>query len=333
MAATMKDIARVTGLGLATISSYINGGNVREKNRIAIEKAIKELGFEVNEAARALKTRKSRIIGIVIPELNNLFCTTIISSVEDILRARGYAVIVCDCRSDEKLEKEAIDFLLRKQADGIINMPVTKSGRHLKNIIKKNIPLILIDRKLDDISCDCVVVDNAGAAEKAVEYLIENGHRKIGMLSGNKDIYTARERISGYCSALEKHGIALNEDLIACGEYTIEKGAEEMRELLFKNPDMTAVFVSNYEMTIGSIIALNESGKKIPDDISVIGFDGMELALAVTPRLSFVAQPLEEIARQTAHLMLEHLENGIGGKHTVVLDTVFTNGKSVKSIK
>lgn len=114
MAATMKDIARRTGLGLATISSYFNGGNVREKNRIKIEEAIEELHYEVNEVARGLKTNATKTIGVVIPELNNIFCAEIITGMEDILRSHGYATIVCDCRTDKKLEREAVEFLIRR---------------------------------------------------------------------------------------------------------------------------------------------------------------------------------------------------------------------------
>ena len=127
MAATIKDIANITGLGLATISSYLNGGNVREKNRIKIEEAIVELDYEVNEMARSLKTNKSKIIGVIIPELSNLFITEIISIIEDILRAHGYATLVCDCRTDPKIEKEVAEFLYRKRVDGLINMPDRKS--------------------------------------------------------------------------------------------------------------------------------------------------------------------------------------------------------------
>ena len=164
MAATMKDIARRTGLGLATISSYFNGGNVREKNRIKIEEAIEELHYEVNEVARGLKTNATKTVGVVIPELNNVFCAEIISGMEDILRSHGYAAIVCDCRTDKKLEKEAVDFLTRKRVDGIINMPVDMTGAHLNEFQKTDKPIVLIDRMIQGISCDCVLVDNVNAA-------------------------------------------------------------------------------------------------------------------------------------------------------------------------
>ena len=151
MAATMKDLAKRTGLGLATISSYFNGGNVREKNRKKIEEAIEELHYEVNEVARNLKTNATKTIGVVIPELNNTFCAEIITGMEDILRNHGYATMICDCRTDKKLEQEAVEFLCRKRVDGIINMPVDTEGGHLKAFQKTGKPIVLIDRKIQGV--------------------------------------------------------------------------------------------------------------------------------------------------------------------------------------
>ena len=130
--ATIKDLAKETGLSLATISSYINGGNVREKNRIKIENAIQKHGYVANEIARSLKTNKTMTVGIIVPELKSNFFANIISDAEDILRHHGYSVLVCDCRTDPKREKDAIDFMLRKRVDGIINAPVNQDGHHLQ---------------------------------------------------------------------------------------------------------------------------------------------------------------------------------------------------------
>ncbi len=131
MSATVKDIARETGLGLATISKYLNGGNVRPKNKKLIDDAIKALHFVPNEFARSLRTRQSRTIGVLIPELSNAFITSIITTMEDLLRKQDYAVIVCDCRTDPQMEKEAVSFLMHKRVDGLINMPTDQTGAHL----------------------------------------------------------------------------------------------------------------------------------------------------------------------------------------------------------
>ena len=333
MAATMKDIARRTGLGLATISSYFNGGNVREKNRIKIEEAIEELHYEVNEVARGLKTNATRTIGVVIPELNNTFCAEIITGLEDVLRSHGYATIVCDCRTDKKLEREAVEFLTRRRVDGIINMPVDEEGNHLKRFQKTGKPIVLIDRKIQGINCDSVLVDNKKAAEDAVRYFIERGHRNIGIIGGPEEVFTAQERMAGYYKALESAGIPVSESLIWHGDYTIQGGVRGLEELVQNNPEMTAVFVTNYEMTMGAMIGVNELGIRIPEQLSMIGFDNLQFARACNPKLTIVAQPTDGIAKEVAKVMLDRLENtgeASGELFSEKLETEIIAGKSVR---
>ena len=333
MAATMKDIARRTGLGLATISSYFNGGNVREKNRIKIEEAIEELHYEVNEVARGLKTNATRTIGVVIPELNNTFCAEIITGMEDVLRSHGYATIVCDCRTDKKLEREAVEFLIRRRVDGIINMPVDEEGNHLKRFQKTGKPIVLIDRKIQGINCDSVLVDNKKAAEDAVRYFIERGHQNIGIIGGPEEVFTAQERMAGYYKALESAGIPVSESLIWHGDYTIQGGVRGLEELVQNNPEMTAVFVTNYEMTMGAMIGVNELGIRIPEQLSMIGFDNLQFARACNPKLTIVAQPTDGIAKEVAKVMLDRLENtgeASGELFSEKLETEIIAGKSVR---
>lgn len=332
----MKDIAKATGLGLATISSYFNGGNVREKNRIKIEQAIEELHFEVNEVARGLKTNRTKIIGIIIPELNNIFCAEIITEVEDILRSKGYAAMVCDCRTDEKREEEAVEFLYHRRVDGLIIMPTGRDGEYLRKFIRAGKPVVLVDRKMKQADCDCVLVDNEGAAKSAVERLIAAGHTKIGMIAGPEDVYTAEERFRGYVLALKEADLTVEDSLIARGDYTISGGTAAMRKLVEDNPDMTAVFVSNYEMTMGAVIEVNELDIKIPEELSLIGFDNEEFAKASIPRLCIVTQPTREIGRQAAEIMLKRLEmQGSEPEKPGIrkLDTCFLEGHSVKRLR
>lgn len=333
MAATIKDIANRTGLGLATISSYLNGGNVREKNKEKIEAAIKELNFEVNEVARGLKTNRTHTIGVVIPELNNIFCTEIITGMEDILRKKGYATIVCDCRTDKKLEREAVEFLYRKRVDGIINMPVDSTGAHLKQFETAKKPIVIIDRKLPQIACDSILVDNRDAAKKAVDILIENGHRHIGLITGPEEIYTAKERYYGYETALSEAGIQVDPGLVVHSDYTIRGAVSGVEKLLDAHPDVTALFAANYEMTMGTMIVLNERGISIPEEISVIGFDNREFARALHPTLTIITQPTEAIAAQVAETILNRLENGeqITPQESYLKTEVMV-GKSVKHI-
>jgi LacI family transcriptional regulator len=332
LATTIKDIAKKTGLGLATISKYLNGGNVLEENKIAIEEAIKILDFRVNEFARGLKTSKSKTIGVVIPELSNIFCTSIITVIEDILRQNGYGILVCDCRTDEKLEYEATEFLVNKMVDGIISMPVSKNGEHLKLPLSKGIPVVLIDRKVEGLNVDAVLVDNVAAAENAVEYLIDHGHREIGIICGPRDVFTSHQRQLGYSQAFIKKGLFPKQELIEYGDYTVESGYECLKKLLVKNEMLSALFVTNYEMTLGAIIAINELSIKIPEQISLIGFDNMHLSQVVQPKLTIISQPIHQIAENVAHIMLKRLvQDKYDEAQVINLSTQLILGESVLS--
>jgi len=336
MAATMKDLARETGLGLATISKYFNGGTVREKNRVLIENAVKKLHYVPNEVARSLKTQQTRVVGVVIPELSNAFITSIISSMEDILRKHDYAVIVCDCRSDPKREKEAVEFLLHRRVDGLINMATDATGTHLKAALSAGIPVLLVDRLIDSLrgKVSAVVIDNIYASHQAVRKLTELGHRQIGLVLGSPNLYTTNQRLTGYLNALKEAGITPSDDYIRYGDYTMDGGYQAVQSLLKLKKRPTALFVTNFEMTLGTMLALQHSGVRVPEDLSVIGFDKLELFGEIFPDLTLIRQPQLSIGRETANLMLDLLGNHDGISHRIVtLSTELTEGKSVRALK
>ena len=313
MAATIKDIARETGLSLATISKYLNGGNLREKNRAAIEAAIKKLDYHVNEYARGLKSKKSRTVGVVLPEISNLFNMKIVAVFERVLQENGYSVIVTDCQNNLEQEASSVDFLLKKQVDGIINVPIGSSSRHLRPAVEKKVPILLLDRPLEDLNgvASCVLIDNRGAARLGVRRLLQAGHR----------------------DALEEYGVEYDESLVRRCDLTLEGGYRQARRLLKANTGMTAMFLTNYDLTLGALIALNERGVQIPGEMSVVGFDNiMDLSRVFRPSLTIVSQPLEQIGLQAARLMLDQLS---GGKDvtpmTITLAASLKEGGSVEA--
>ena len=195
---------------------------------------------------------------------------------------------------------------------------------------------MLIDRKIQEISCDSVLVDNEKAAEDAMRVFFQAGHRKIGIIGGPEEISTAQERLQGYRNAYEKENIPVRESLIYHGDYTIQGGVQGIEKLVVDNPDMTAVFFTNYEMTMGAVIGMNELGLKIPEQLSMIGFDNLQFARACNPKLTIVSQPTDGIAREVARIMLEHLENGKKESEdffTEKLQTEIIEGKSVNTLK
>ncbi len=308
MAATIKDVAKLAGVGVATISSYINGGNVREYNRIKIENAIKELKYEANEIARGLKTNKSKTIGIIIPGLDSKFYAEICMKIEDILRPLGYAIIITDSRSDKEREDEAIDFLLKKRVDGLIIVPSTENSEKIKEFLAQGYPVVMLDRLLHDIEgCPSVIIDNIQATEVATKRLVDAGHKKIGIIIGPEEIYTSRERKKGYCKVLEDNKIQYNEKYVIHGDYTISGGMAATTKLIEQNKELTAVVLTNYDMTIGAIMALNELGIKVPKDLSFIGFDSIDFAKALTPHIEIILQPLDDIAKNAAEALIQRL--------------------------
>ncbi|WP_236355011.1 LacI family DNA-binding transcriptional regulator [Konateibacter massiliensis] len=319
MAATIRDITKMTGLSLATVSKYLNGGNVLPQNRTLIEEAIETLQYEVNEVARGLAKNRTKTIGVLIPNLDNIFAGTIIAHIEDILRQHDYGTIVCDCRSDIALEEQEIKFLLSKRVDGIITIPTSGNPAYLSSAISRNIPIVLIDRTFENTNLDSVLVDNSEASFRAVSTLIDHGHKSIGIICGNDNEYTARERLMGYYKALEMNNRKIELDFVKRGTLTVEHGYEATKSLLTSGNKPTALYLSNYEITLGAIIAINELGINFPEDISIIGFDNLMLSKVVKPKLWMVVQPMEEIASSAAHIMLDRLSKQ---KETITPDTI-----------
>ncbi len=334
MATTIKDIAKYTGLSISTISKYLNGGNVLERNKELIEEAIQTLNFRVNEMARGLRTSRTMTVGVLIPSLENIFFTSIVSNIESVLLKEGYSTIVCDYKEDHQLEEQKLQFLFDKMVDGIVLMPLPDNDNLVKEIIARKIPLVLIDRMISNVNCDVVLVDNLNASYDAVEQLIIRGHRRIGIIAGPQNVYTAQERLKGYIRVFEDYGLKVDSRLIKQGDYQIESGYHLLQELMKIEQPPTAVYVTNYEMTIGSIIAINENNIKIPDEISFIGFDNQDLARIVKPALSIVVQPVQKIGETAAQVLLKRLKKDLRGFPLVArLKTQLLIRDSIKKVE
>lgn len=332
MAATIKDVAKYTGLSIATVSKYINGGRVLEKNKVLIDEAIRVLDFKINEMARGLKTNRSMTAGILIPSLENIFFTSIVSNVENILLQNGYSSIVCDYRENPELEKEKLDFLISKMVDGIIMVPHGSNSAYIQQVVEKGIPVVFIDRHLKDVHCDVVLADNINASYDAIEQLIVRGHKRIGIICGPKNIFTTEERLKGYIRAHEDYAVDIDKKLVLFGNYDVESGYRMLNRLMDVKKPPTAIFVTNYEMTLGAVMAINERNIKVPDQISLIGFDNIQLARIVKPSLSIVVQPMKEIGEKAAKILLSRLNKENQGSPAVNrLKTELLIKESVKS--
>ncbi len=334
MPATIRDIKNRTGLSLATISKYLNGGNVRPENRVLIEQAVKELHYEVNEIARCLVTNKTKTIGVIVYNVASLFNGELLRHIGNALRQYDYGMLICDSSQDEEIEKRNVKFLVNKKVDGIIVVPISLKSDFLKPAVDASIPIVLMDRSFRDASFDCVRIDNYLAAYRAVQELLKANHKKVAVICSNEEEYTGDERFRGYKSALKDAGVALKDEYLKRGRHTLEYGYESMKELMQLEDRPTAIFMGNYEITLGAVMAINEMGIRCPEDVSIMGFDDLILAHLIRPPMTSVVQPMQQIGERAVSMLMNRINgNEDGPSEEVVLSTQIGEGNSISIIK
>lgn len=333
MAATIKDIKEETGLSLATISKYLNGGKVLEKNAQLIQVAVEKLHYQPNEVARSLVTNRTRTVGVVCYSVASLFAGTLLKYLGDCLRSRGYGVLICDSDNKEKLQEDNIRFMVSKKVDGIILIPVSANPACLQLARDGGVPVVVVDRDVEGEDHDTVTIDNYKGAMCLMEYVISKNHRKIALISS--DIHSSHtDRNRAYRDALEKEGIPVKKEYICLQTHTLEAGYCAMKKLLCLEDRPTAVFSTGYEFNLGVIMALNEEKIKYPEEISIVGFDDLILPSILQTQLTVMGQPMEEMSRETINLLLKRIDGKrVPGPMHIVLESTFLEGNSVCRVK
>ena len=333
MSSTIHDVATLAGLSLGTVSKYINGVPVKEANRVRIENAIKQLNYRPNNIAKGLRTSKSFAVAVLCPMLSSIYCATIIASIEKYLLPRGYCVIVSECHDDVDMELKKTAFLLDRMVDGIILLPFSTDGKQIDMIQQDKIPLVLIDQLIPTHPTDCVVLDNELSTFKPVETLIKMGHTEIAILTGDPHLYTAMGRINGYKNAMNKYHLPIHDYYIKNGHYTMSGGYEAIMDLYQGSHLPSAILISNYDMTIGGFLAINYLKLKVPDDVSIIGYDNLPISQVVTPPLSLIEQPMDKMGYHAAKLLYARMKGDYTDYPKVLVhNATFTVKESVKNL-
>ena len=308
MKINIKVVADRAGVSTATISRVIrNYPGVREKTKKRVLKAISELNYEVNAVARSLRQRKTYTIGIIVGNVLSQFYSIIAKSVEDVAHKYGYNMILCNGDDNPEKELRYLKVLKSNRVDGIILTPTSKNADYINQLISTDTKMVLLDRLIDGIECDAVLVDNEEGAYKAVKHLINEGYRKIGIITGYLDRTTGRGRLNGYLRALNEAGIQRYDNLIKVGKFKKGSGIKLTRELLQSPDKPEAMFVSNLDMTLGAIITIKEMGLKIPDDIGIAVFDDSEWSMILDPPLTAVRQPVYSLGSTAAEMLIKKI--------------------------
>ncbi len=335
MESTIKDIKKETGLALSTISKYLNGGNVRPENKKKIEDAVRKLDYHPNEMARGLITKKTRTIGFVLYDVSGTFGGLLTHHVGYLLRQSGYGMIICDSSNDKSVEEQNIKFLSEKKVDGILVVPVATDDGFLEPARRAGIPVVTIDRSIAGAQLDCVTIDNAAAAKTAVEYLINRGHERIAAIYSEE--YTGKSRRDGYRSAMkEAHINVLSQYEYHEKVHSVPLGYNGMKKFLDlpKREQPTAIFMSNYEVALGVVMAINEVGISCPDDVSLISFDELTLTLVMKPKMTVMVQPMESIATEAVRILMSKLvDDNKGTLQRVLLYASLSEGDSVRDLR
>jgi LacI family transcriptional regulator len=308
---TIRKIAERTGFSVGTISNVINGtGNVKPSNRERILKAIEELDYHPNRVARSLKTGKTGVLAIIVPDIGNPFFPLIVRGAESFVTARDFILTIFNTDDRVELERRFLRELRRRRVDGVLIVVAADShdSRHVLKFARAGIPVVCVDRLALSATLDTVVTDSLQGTVNCVDHLIERGHERIGLITGPLNLETARERFDGYKLALRKAQLPFDQALVKEGNFRRASGRQQMLRLLSLDQPPSAVFISNNMMAFGALETLESHKMIYPDDIAVATFD--ELPFQMRPDLISVVQPAREMGRRAAEILVQRMGEG-----------------------
>lgn len=330
---TIKDVAKEAEVSVATVSRVINGAdNVNPKLSKKVLTAIQKLNYKPNLLARGLKNKSTHTIGIVISDLSNPFYMTIAKSIENIVESHNYTLIICSTDDNSKKEYEYLKLLYEKRVDGLIISSTGKNEDYLYQLAEIGLPIVLIDRRPDNKKFDAVYVDKVRITYEIANYLYQEGHRRISLVSGPKDIITNFDRFMGYTKAFYDLNIAFEKDLINFGEFSIKYGQKILKKLLKMANPPSAIISGSSIITEGIMIEANSMGVKLPEEISLITFGELPLKQLLSPKLTYIEDKAIDIGQKAGDLILKRINNFERKPEKVVLDSKIIYGDSVKNL-
>ena len=306
--ATIREVAESAGVSYATVSHVINNTRlVSQETRARVLAAMDALNYRPNALARSLRQGRTNTLGLVLPDSANPFFAEISRSIEDEAFKKGYSVFLCNTELDTERELFYVDVLSNKQVDVIIFVAAGDQADSLDFLVRRNMPVVMIDRDVPNVEVDAVLTDNKLGGYLATRHLLELGHRRIACIAGPSSITPSAERIIGYRKALEEAGISYEESLIIRGDYHAQSGMEITHSILSMDPRPTAIFCLNDLMALGALRAAAEAGCSVPQDLAVVGYDDLELAHFTNPPLTTIAQPKKEVGAQAISLLVDRI--------------------------
>jgi LacI family transcriptional regulator len=320
-AATILDVADAAGVAVGTVSRYLNGQAVRDANRDQIEEAIRRLGYRKNALAAAMKSELTNMVGFLVPRLSE-YHAGVLEHLSDALRRQGRALLSYCHNEDVDSVVDLLDFFAGHRVDCVIMDGRTDAVDRIRDTVRGGTPVIFYDNDVPGPLVDRVFVENRAASFRAVSHLLDIGHTRIAVMTGDIKNWTGRERFDGYRQAMEERGLTINPDYVLDGHWSEDEAFSGMLQLLTLREPPTALFCCNYNMTVGALRMIKEQRIKVPDQISLVSFDDVPLFRLHEAGITAVAQPIAKIAETIASILASRLsERGaMHAPHTIVLD-------------
>lgn len=317
---SMKDVAERAGVSSATVSRVLrNRPHVRPEMRERVLRAIEELEYRPNRVARSLRVQQSTIIGLAVTDVENNFFTSIARAVEDVAFQNEYALFLCNTDESPERERLYLDLMQAEHVAGVIIAPARDADVRLAPLLRANIPVVAVDRRIENFEVDTVLTDNREAAAKLVGHLASHGYRRIAAIAGIPTITTGRERLEGYKQALSAYDLPEMDELIMTMVPREANAYEAMKTLWQRTPRPTAVFTSTEVLTAGAMRAIRELNLKMPDDVALASFDDPFWSTLVRPTITSIRQPTYELGNLAAELLIQRLKNPARPTREVVL--------------
>lgn len=330
----MHDIAKRAKVSLGTVSNVINGTvAVRESSRERVLAAIAALGYQRSQLARGLRRDYTNMIGMVIPDITNPFFPALVRAAEDVAYAHGYRLVLCNSDNDPKKEASYLTEIQSYLPAGLLLIPAVDS--YLREQPMRNgrpTPTVCIDRKPENWKCDTVYAGNESGAYSATLHLIDHGHRRLGVIGGPSHLANARQRLRGFMRALADADIAIPPECVQTGQFDRGSGLEAGLRLLRPAKRPTAIFAANDLMAMGAMLAARELGLRCPEDVSIVGFDNLEIVELLDPPLTTVRQPVYSLGVTAAERLLERISGSTAAPKDIVLDTELIRRGSVARV-
>lgn len=320
MKATIYDVAREAGVSIATVSQVINGkGKISEERRREIVGIMERLHYEPSVIAAALTGKRTYTLGLLVQDIANPLYAEIARAVEDQGHRMGYSFVICSTDNKDERAERYLSQLRQKSVDGIVLGTGIANKELLQPLLNESLPVVLIAHDMPLLDVNTVLVDDAVGGAMAARHLLQLGHRRFAVLAEHRKASSSRERLRGFRQALEEADIALPDSAVLHGEASVADGRRHALELLTKAERPTALFCCSDLLAIGSMRAARELGLRVPEELSVVGFDNTVLASVTEPALTTVAQPIEAMGRRAVELLLQELTKAESFKQRVVL--------------